>query len=130
MFWNTMVICKICKNTQKLARLEFFCYNFGTRPKKSKIFAFPESSYMSRPGTRGISKTLFTSCDHIDCLKLSNCLKFWKLLIRHGLPGVFSRHGNFGLCPISGEHFPQQGRTRFKFFEEQCQKCIGSMKIR
>ena len=46
-FRNTMVICKICKNTQKLARLEVFCYNFGTRPKKSKIFAFPESLYMS-----------------------------------------------------------------------------------
>ena len=38
---------KFVKNTQKLARLEVFCYNFGTRPKKSKIFAFPESLYMS-----------------------------------------------------------------------------------
>ena len=43
MLRNTMVICK---RTQELAHLEFFCYNSGTRQKKSKIFAFPESLHV------------------------------------------------------------------------------------
>ena len=70
--WSFVKFVKILKNWLFWS---FFCYNFGTRPKKSKIFAFPEQLYISRPGTRGISKTLVTYCDHIDYLKLSNCLK-------------------------------------------------------
>ena len=43
---KTMVICKIRKNTQKSTLLDVFCCNFGTRPKKSEIFVFPEYLHM------------------------------------------------------------------------------------
>ena len=70
--WSFVKFVKILKNWLFWS---FFAIILVPGQKNPKFFSFPESSYMSRPGTRGISKTLVTSCDHIDCLKLSNRLK-------------------------------------------------------
>ena len=55
----------------------FFGYKSRTKPKKLKIFAFPECLYMSWPGTRGISKSLENFGDQIPCLTPTRRLKFF-----------------------------------------------------
>ena len=58
-----------------MTRFWFFGYKSRTKPKKLKIFAFPECLHMSWPGTRGISKSLENFGDQIPCLTPTRRLK-------------------------------------------------------